>query len=499
MLKRIFENCHLDQSLRIKVLRIINEPTAAILPYIFNQTKTNSETILVIDCGGGTTDFTVMECDYEDMFFEVKNTLGNNFLGGEDLTNNIVDHICSNFIKGEISTKLYNTIRNESELLKCNLSYKQNTTININDQLIVNISRSKFIDINKKFFQQIRKNIQTVSDGFNIDRIVLVGGTTRIPYFSVICKEIFGDTLQIDNTLDPDQVISIGASIQANLLSDKNNKSNKTKSSEIQEKELEFTLLDIIPMTLGVETEGGIMTPIISKGSIIPISKTEIFSNSDDEIVIDINIYQGERKFVKDNLFLGSFKVPLTQNAQLTQSENSSASVKILDLNDKIKRNSIIIEVTFDINSDGMIIVTFKNKTTTLTNEKSIVINEYIKTKSNSSYVYTDDYMKLIDSDLANKILDKIDMNNFYHIIKKLLLKKVISKNKILLNDINTNEILLNDINTNEILLNDQEILLSDIKYIIDNFENYTVKELKAFKITFQEKWNFLHLNSLNK
>lgn len=431
LLKHIFENAN------VNVVRIINEPTAAILPYIYKQNKeqkkqNNIENVLVIDCGGGTTDFTVMECDYADMFFEVKNTKGDNFLGGEDVTNNLVDYVSKTIGYQNCSIKLHNKIRNSCESCKCSLSYQQNTTIYIDD-FSINMSRGKFISINYNFFNNIRNYIQDVTLEFEISRVVLVGGTTRIPHFTEICKRLFGENIQIENTLNPDHIISIGAALQAHLLTDTNN-----------EKET-ITLLDIIPMSLGVETEGGIMTPIISRGSIIPISKTEMFSNSDNDEFIDINVYQGERKFIKDNLFLGSFRIKVPF-------KTDEFSVN------QIQRNSIIISVTFDINSDGMLIVTSKNKTSNdkiIENETSIVINKYIKTNeyNHDDYIYKDDYDKIKDSELANKILAKIELNNTYEIFKKQ-----------------------NDTKN-----------LNDTKEIIDNFLNYSVEQLKNYKIMFEQ------------
>jgi len=429
LLKNIFENAG------VNVMRIINEPTAAILPYVINDTqiqKNNEiENILVIDCGGGTTDFTVIECDYDDIFFEVKNTLGDNFLGGEDITNNLVDYVFKTISYQDYSIKLHNKIRNSCESCKCSLSYQQNTTMYIDD-FSIGMSRSKFVNINKNFFDTITDRIENVTRGFEISRIVLVGGTTRIPRFTEICNRLFGKNIPIENTLNHDHVISIGAALQAHLLTD------------TDKEEDTVTLLDIIPMSLGVETEGGIMSPIISRCSIIPTSKTELFSNSDNDEFIDINVYQGERKFVKDNLFLGTFKI------------------KVPCIN-QIRRNSVIICVTFDINSDGMLIVTSKNKTTNdkfIENETSIVINEYIKTDASKhdNYTYSDDYDKIEDSELAHKILAKIELNNVYQILKKQ-----------------------NDTGKIE--------LLTDIEDVILNFKNYTIKQLQDYKTTLQSKF----------
>jgi molecular chaperone DnaK (HSP70) len=426
MLKSIFELCN------IHVIRIINEPTSAILPYVIDVAGKGTENVLVIDCGGGTTDFTVMECDYNDTFFEVKYTYGDNFLGGEDITDNIYDYIVKSVTNGE---RHIDELRKQCEKVKCLLSHQQNASIYIEastkgvSNTIINISRSKFININNDFFNKIRNGIRNCIDSTNhINRVVLVGGTTRIPHFSQLCKDIFGNDICIENTLDQEHVVSMGAALQAYLLTKKD-----------ANDDLDVTVLDVVPISLGVETDGGIMTPIISRNSFIPISKTETFSNADCEESIDINIYQGERKFVKDNLFLGTFSVPL-----ILPMKNS------LDDKSSLKRNSVYISVTFDINSDGILLVTSKGKGTDKGTDKGIVIDQYIKSKGQAAYVYEyeDDYDKIKDSELANKILAKIELNHKYEMYKRL-----------------------NGDNC------DSELLYK-LKNMIDNFQNYTIEEL---------------------
>ena len=424
MLKSIFELCN------IHVIRIINEPTSAILPYVIDVAGkgvgNQTENVLVIDCGGGTTDFTVMECDHNDTFFEVKYTSGDNFLGGEDITDNIYNYVANSVTNGEGHL---DELRKQCEKVKCLLSHQQNASIyregTRTGGASISISRSKFININNDFFNKIRNGIRNCVDHVDrIDRVVLVGGTTRIPYFSQLCKDILGNDICIENTLDQEHVVSMGAALQAYLLTKKDNNND-----------LDVTILDVVPISLGVETDGGIMTPIISRNSFIPISKTETFSNADCEESIDINIYQGERKFVKDNLFLGTFSLPLQTTS----------------------RNSTYISVTFDINSDGILLVTSKGKGTDKGTDdvvkdkgtdKGIVIDQYIKSKGQAAYVYEDDYDKIKDSELANKILAKIELNHKYEMYKRL-----------------------NGDNC------DFE-LVQKFKNMIANFQNYTVEEL---------------------
>lgn len=404
MLKNIFISCN------IEVINVINEPTAAILPYVIKDKAASIiENILVIDCGGGTTDFTVLECDYDDMFFQVQSTSGDNFLGGEDITDNLFNHVVDG---RDFQMKMYKKIRKQCEEAKCRLSYNQNAQLYITDEYMINISRLKFIDINKTFFDKIKKYIKQTTTDTSIDRIVFVGGTTRIPYFKEVCKDIFGN-ISIENTINQDHIVSMGAALKGFLL---------TKSISNDSDSLDVTLLDIVSMSLGVETNGGIMTPIISKGSMIPISKTETFSNADCEASVDINVYQGERKFVKDNLFLGTFSIPLSTPSIDGKIPLSSPSIDGTPSVCDIPRNSTFISVTFDITSDGLLIVTSRNKVNdTFTTEKSIVVNNYIKKidENINNYIYDDDYDKIKDSELANKILKSIELTNKYEIYKQ--------------------------------------------------------------------------------
>ena len=163
-----------------------------------------------------------------------------------------------------------------------------------------------------------------------MNKIIFVGGSTRIPYFKTICRNIFGDDIEIKNELDPDQTISIGAAIQGALLSFNIDDTNKISDS---------LLLDIVPLSLGIETSGGLMSTIISKNSVIPANKTILFTNSDDYIdSITINIYQGQRKFIKDNTYLTSFE--------------------LTDLDKTLQKGQMKISINFDINYDGILNVT---------------------------------------------------------------------------------------------------------------------------------------------
>jgi heat shock 70kDa protein 1/2/6/8 len=428
IIKQIF------QDININVLRILNEPTAASLAYIHNNDNndnkynndTNLKNILVIDCGGGTTDFTVLESDYSEMFFQVKQTLGDSFLGGEDITNNLLNYVLS---KSNVcfTTRQIDKIRKLCETCKCNLSFTTQESIDECNKFI-QISRPQFVSINQDFFNKIKQYLYQIT--FDIDKVILVGGTTRIPHFIKIVKDVFGHDIIIQNSLNPDHTISIGAARQGYLL-----------TNEIKSTQLDVTFLDITSMSLGIETIGGIMTPIISKGSILPISKTQNFTKSDSDNEIDIRIFQGERRLVKDNLFLGSFNITT------------------------LSKNHSIIQVTFDINSDGILIITAKEKSQST--EKTLVITDYLK-QLNETYTYSDEFEKIQDSEMSNKILAKIELNNIYQTFIR------------------------NYQNFKHIRLTE---LLNTISDIITNFEDYTTEYLIEYKKTFQEQWHTTCIN----
>ena len=445
------------QDININVIRILNEPTAATLAYIHNTNEQNTneqntneqntneqneyntnENVLVVDCGGGTTDFTVLECDYSDMFFEVKQTCGDIFLGGEDITNNLVNYVLS---KSNVcfTTKRVDNIKKQCETCKCNLSFTTKDNIFINENQNLCISRPQFISINNVFFDKIKSYLMQIT--FKINKVIFIGGTTRIPHFVTIVRDIFGKDILVQNKINPDHTVSIGAAIQGYLLTNEINTTG-TDTDTGTGTNLDITFLDIAPMPLGVETIGGIMSPIISKGSILPVSKTQDFTNSDSNSEIDIRVFQGERRLVKDNLFLGSFKIIL----------------------DETKKNNVIIQVTFDINSDGILIVTAKEKSQT--NEKMLIITDYLK-RLDDTYTYSDEFEKIKDSEMSTKILAKIELNNIFQSISY----KYTIKDNIQLKQ-----------------------LLNEISDIITNFQDYTTEYLVEYKNKFQEQWHIINL-----
>jgi molecular chaperone DnaK (HSP70) len=208
--------------------------------------------------------------------------------------------------------------------------------------LPLTLSRSKFVEINKEFFKKVSQLVTEVCMTETVDKIVLVGGSSRIPYILSIVSNIVGKGVPVCNSLDPDHTVSIGACVQLLMLN-------------VFDNDNSGTILDVTNMTLGVETEGGIMTRIISKNTIIPVSKTVVFTNSNSHVdSITINVYQGERMFVKDNHLIGAFALE--------------------DLDKTLKSGEMHIHVKFTIDSNGIVNVTAKDSKTN--NFRSISINK---------------------------------------------------------------------------------------------------------------------------
>nr|BDA98735.1 heat shock protein 70 [Rhodomonas sp. NIES-1730] len=334
----------------LEVLRIINEPTAASLAYGLD--KKNNETILVFDLGGGTFDVSVLEVG--DGVFEVLSTSGDTHLGGDDFDSQVVKWLLKEFkeehgIDLKEDRQALQRLTEASEKAKVELSNLSQTEINLPfltatesgpKHLERSLSRSKFEELCSSLIDRVKIPVENALsdaklDSSKIDEVVLVGGSTRIPAVQEAINKILNKSP--NQTVNPDEVVAVGAAVQAGVL-----------AGEVKD----ILLLDVTPLSLGVETLGGVTTRIIPRNTTIPTKKSEVFSTAvDNQPNVEIHVLQGEREFAKDNKSLGTFRLDGILPAP---------------------RGVPQIEVTFDIDANGILSVTAKDKGTG--KEQSITI-----------------------------------------------------------------------------------------------------------------------------
>ena len=359
----------------LNVLRIINEPTAASLAYGLD--KKGEEKVLVYDLGGGTFDVTVLEIG--DGTFEVLSTDGNAFLGGDDFDNKIIDWLADEF-KAENGFDVKNDkmalqrLKDAAENAKKELSSAESTEINLPFismgnagpiHLVKSLTRAKFESMTEKLIDETLEHIKVALKDANlskgdIDEIIMVGGSTRLPKANQVVREFFGKDL--NKGVNPDEVVAAGAAVQAGVL-----------RGDVKD----VLLLDVTPLSLGIETLGGVMTKLIEKGTTIPVKKSQVFSTADDnQPAVSIHVSQGEREFARDNKSLGMFEL----------SDIPAAP-----------RGVPQIEVTFDIDANGVLNVSAKDKGTGKENKITI---------SGSSGLSDDEIAKMVAEAEANKDVD---------------------------------------------------------------------------------------------
>ena len=360
----------------LDVLRIVNEPTAAALAYGLEKQK--PEKVLVFDLGGGTFDVSLLEIG--DGVHEVLSTSGDTHLGGDDFDEKVMNWLCDEFKKSEgidlrNDKQAMQRIKEAAEKAKCELSTVIETNINLPfitadangpKHLDISLTRAKFEDLCHDLLDRCKKPVEQAIKDANlskgeIDEVVLVGGSTRIPAVQALVKDYTGK--DPNQSVNPDEVVAVGAAIQAGVL-----------AGEVKD----IVLLDVTPLTLGIETLGGVLTPLVPRNTTIPVSKSQVFSTAENnQTAVDISVLQGERPMAKDNKSLGMFR---------------------LDGIPPAMRGLPQIEVTFDIDANGIVNVSAKDKATN--KEQKITI-------TNSSNLSEDDIEKMVKEAEANSSEDK--------------------------------------------------------------------------------------------
>ncbi len=360
----------------LDVLRIVNEPTAAALAYGLEKDK--AEKVLVFDLGGGTFDVSILEIG--DGVHEVLSTSGDTHLGGDDFDQKVMDWICEEFKKQEGidltgDKQAMQRVKEAAEKAKCELSSVFETNINLPfitadangpKHLDLNLTRAKFEELSFDLLERCKAPVEkAISDAgiskSEIDEVVLVGGSSRIPAVQKLVKDYTGK--EPNQSVNPDEVVAVGAAVQAGVL-----------AGEVKD----IVLLDVTPLTLGIETLGGVMTPLVPRNTTIPVSKSQVFSTAENnQTAVDIQVLQGERPMARDNKSLGMFRLEGIAPAM---------------------RGIPQIEVTFDIDANGIVNVSAKDKATN--KEQKITI-------TNSSNLSEQDIDRMVKEAEANAADDK--------------------------------------------------------------------------------------------